>query len=254
MIFPEWVSLVLVLLVLGTVALILFARRNNTHPSGIPGFRTARVTWFIALVVGGASVLGAFTSVGAVFSGSAVTVRLPVRQFWPALPEAVDMQTPLAVVQGGGFTQADLSVSGLDMEAGLWLAGAAVAQAAVAVVVALVIARMCTALMRGSFFAPQLVSGIRQVAVVVLVGGLGWQLCQNVGGALAARQILGATAWTLSGENVVWTDIHNIIGLPAVTNEWQLNLWPVGVSLALVVLAELFRHGSKVQKDAAGLI
>lgn len=254
MVFPEWVSLVLVVLVLGTVALILFARRNNTHPSGIPGFRAAAVTRLIAWVVGGASVLGAFSAVGAVFTGGPVTVQLPVREFWPALPETVDMQTPLAVVQGGGFTQANVSVSGLDSAAGLWLAGAAVAQAAVAVVAALVVARLCTALMKGSFFAPQLVRGIRQVAAVVLVGGLGWQLCQNVGGALAGQQVLGATAWGMGGESIVWTDIHNIIGLPSVTNEWQLNLWPIGVALALLVLAELFRHGSRVQKDAAGLI
>lgn len=253
MVFPKWVSMVLVVLVLGTVAMILFTRRTP-HPSGIPGFRTARATRFIALVVAGASVLGAFTAISSIASGGPITVRIPVMQFWPALPETVDIQTPLAKVQDGGFTQADVSVSGLDQAAGLWMAGAAVAQMAVVVVACWVIARMCTALMKGTFFAPQLVRGIRQVATVVLVGGLGWQLCQNIGGSLAAQQVLGAMAWGISAETIEWMDIHNIIGLPSLTNEWHLNFWPIGAFLALIVLAELFRHGSKVQKDAAGLV
>lgn len=66
--------------------------------------------------------------------------------------------------------------------------------------------------------------------------------------------MLGATAWSVDGQTIEWTDIHTIIGLPSLSNEWQVNLWPIGVALALVVLAELFRHGSKVQQDVAGLI
>lgn len=83
--------------------------------------------------------------------------------------------------------------------------------------------------MKGTFFAPQLVRGFRPVAAVVLVG---------VGDG-RRNHLMGRHP--------------QVIGLPFLSNEWHINFWAIGVALALVVLAELFRHGSKVQQGSAGL-
>ncbi|ALE07104.1 hypothetical protein AL755_19220 [Arthrobacter sp. ERGS1:01] len=243
------------LVVLSVVALILFSGRTMAKDSdavagGTMVRLTRRIAWLYVAICG----VGALVATAETLWDAAVTVRLPVAEFWPKLPETVTIQTPLATVESGGFAWANVSVSGLDVQARLMLTGAVLAQAALAVVAGLVIIKLCTAVMNKTLFAPRLTKGVQQVAGVVLVGGLVWQGCQIFGGTMAAEQVLGATAWGQAGETIAWTDIHTMVGLPSVAYSWEFNFWPVGVALVLMVLAELFRQGSKVQQGATGLV
>lgn len=255
MVLSTWWSWLLALIVLSVVALILLSGRTTAKDSEAIGGGamvriTRRIAWLYVAVCG----VGALVAAAETLWGAAVTLRLPVAEFWPKLPESVTIQTPLATVESGGFTWATVSVSGLDVQARLMLTGAVLAQAALAVVAGLAIIKLCTAVMNKTLFAPRLITGVRQVAGVVLIGGLVWQGCQIFGGTMAAEQVLGATAWGQAGETIAWTDIHTMVGLPSVAYSWEFNFWPVGVALVLMVLAELFRQGSKVQQDAAGLV
>lgn len=254
-------SWLLVVLVLAVVAMILLAPRRNAgkppetpDPEAIAGGTMVRATRRIAWLYVAACVLGGLVSTVETLWGDAVTVKLPVAEFWPTLPDSVTIQTPLAAVEAGGFTWATVSASGLDLQTRLMLSGAVLAQAALAVVAGLVIIKLCTSVMNKTLFGPRLIRGAQQLAGVVFLGGLVWQACQIFGGTMAAEQLLGANAWGISGDTIPWTDIHNIVGLPSVAYSWEFNFWPIGVALVLLVLAELFRQGSKVQKDAAGLV
>lgn len=251
-----WWTVVVVILLLGVGLMVYFARNKGADPQATEGLKAAKVTRIVALLVAMTFAVGGLSTSFATLWGPDVTVQLPVEQFWPAIPAGVDLQTPLATVVAGGFTQATVSVNGLDTPARLWLAGAALLQALVGVTAGLIIARLCTAVLQRTLFGPQLIRGLRQVAGVVLLGGLGWQACQIVGGTLASEQVLGATSWSIDQATVGadWTDLHQIMGLPSVVTSWEVNFWPIGGALAIFVLAELFRQGNKVQKEVAGLI
>jgi len=237
-------------------SMIYLAKKRGADPEATEGHKVAKVTRIVALLVAATCAFGGLSNTFATLWGPDVTVQLPVTQFWPAIPAGVDIQTPLATVVAGGFTQAAVSVNGLDTFARLWLAGAALLQALVGVTVGLIIARLCMAVLNKTLFGAKLIRGIRQVAGVVLLGGLGWQACQIVGGTLASQQVLGASGWSIDQATVGagWSDLHQIMGLPSVVTSWEVNFWPVGVALAIFVLAELFRQGSKVQQEVAGLV
>ena len=255
MVFSTWWSWLLVILVLGTVAMILFAgRRGVKDPGAVAGHGMVRTTRRIAWIFVAVSAIAGLAEIIRTIWQDVVTVKLPVQQFWPTLPDNVTMETPLAPVEYGGFTWAMVGVSGLELDARLMLAGAVLSQVALAVVVGLTVVRLCSSLLCGTLFAPQLVRTMQQLAGVTLLAGIAWQVFQTIGGSIASEQVLGAAGWRLSSETITYTDIQSIIGLPSVSYAWEFNFWPVGAALALIVLAELFRQGNKVQKDTAGLV
>lgn len=255
MVFSTWWSWLLVILVLGIVVLVLFGgRRGPKDPDAVAGSGMVRATRRIAWLYVAFCIVGGLIAAGVTLWGREVEVRLPVAEFWPTLPANITLETPLAAVQSGGFSWAQVSVSGLGMETRLMLTGAIVVQGILAVVAGLVIINLCTAITNQTFFVPQLVKGVQQLAGVVLLGGMLWQGFEIFGGSMAAEQVLGATAWRQTAETIVWTDIHNIVGMPGIGYAWEFNFWPIGASLVLMVVAELFRQGSRVQKDAAGLV
>ena len=91
-------------------------------------------------------------------------------------------------------------------------------------------------------------------ATTIIVGGLGWQVCDAVAGGLASSQVLGATGWTLDTATLDWNDIRQLIGLPWASQDWTVNFWPIGVGLSLFAVSAVFRHGQKLHKDTQGLI
>ncbi|WP_105036699.1 hypothetical protein [Cryobacterium aureum] len=78
-------------------------------------------------------------------------------------------------------------------------------------------------------FRPALTRGINLTATTIIVGGLGWQVCDAVAGGLASFQVLRATGWTL-------------------------DFWPIWVGLALFAVAAVFRYGQKLQRDFDELV
>jgi hypothetical protein len=188
------------------------------------------------------------------FASRSVSVSLPVYEFWPALPPAATITGgPTALVTGGGFTSAQVSVSGLDVAARAWLAASSLLQGATIITIAIVVVTLCSTILRNDPFQPAVARGIRLLGITILVGGLGWQVCSGVGESLASSQVLqlGSTAF----QNVVtWDDINTIIGFPRPTPHIQVDFWPIWVGLAMLVLAAAFRYGERLQRDTEGLV
>ncbi|MGO4383239.1 hypothetical protein [Specibacter sp. RAF43] len=239
-----WSTVGFAIVLVGLAVLFTILRRRGGADPTHDGYRAttvtrvAKVTRAVAFLFVAVSTVGAASEVAANSFSPMVRVTLPVREFWPATPAGVELYNQHAQVVGGGFTQAVVSVHGLDLATRIWLTAGTLLQCAVGVIVGLLIADLCLGVLNKTLFRPGLIRGIRRIAVTVLAGGIAWQLCHLVGGNLAARQVLGA-----SGQD---------IGLPTAGFAWDINFWPIGAAMVLFVLAAAFRHGGMVPKDAAG--
>lgn len=91
----------------------------------------------------------------------------------------------------GGFTSADVTLTGLHMDAQLLLAAGHAIQGLTMVVVAVVIAFLCHRLLGGQPFKPVLAGSVMAAAVAVGVGGIAWQVFFQIGGLVSSQQALG---------------------------------------------------------------
>jgi hypothetical protein len=193
-------------------------------------------------------------SVIATFTSRAVSLSLPVQQFWPTLPAGARITGgPTAHVVGGGFTNATVSVAGLDGAARTWLAASILLQGVTVVVVALVVAGLCTTVLNGNPFRPVVSLGIRIMGITVIVGGISWQICSSVAGGIASRQVLQLGSTEIS-RSIRWHDVNTIIGFPMPSYASPVDLWPLWIGLALLALSLVFRHGIRLQRDTEGLV
>ncbi|MDQ1544109.1 MAG: hypothetical protein QOK08_1747 [Actinomycetota bacterium] len=252
MIFNWW-GLLIFLAVMGTVTAIAVRGRGNRPAfSGVP---SARITRIIAVLYSLVAAIGTVITVLQTLLSSRVSVSMPVQQFWPSLPSAVkEVQGVSAHVAGGGFSTAHVDVTGLDAAARTWLAAGELVQGSTTVLIGVVVVILCTSVIRQNPFRPVLMRGISFSAFGILIGGLVWQICGVVGGNLASNQVLGVNGWGLDTANVRWDDIHNLIGLPEASHEWNIDLWPLWIGLSLLAVSAVFRYGHRLQKETDGLI
>lgn len=251
-----WWSVLAVLGLLGAVAaLVVVNRRSATSVGSDVGLtRAVRVTRVIAIAYAALTVIGSIASIVPTLINDTVTVRLPVKQFWPSLPNTAEVTGTTADVVGGGFDHAMVVVAGLDTATRVWLAAGNVLQGATNVVIGVVVAVLCTSVIRQNPFRPALTGGINLTAAAIIVGGLGWQVCDAIAGGLAASQVLRATGWSVDVAEIDWMDMREIIGLPSEGYGWTLDFWPIWGGLALFAVAAVFRYGQELQKDADGLV
>lgn len=251
-----WWTALLVLLVLGTIAtVVVIERRSGSRPgTDVGATKAVRVTRIIAILYAVVTMLGTVADALQRLLSDAVSVRLPVKPFWPSLPSTVEVTGTTADVVGGGFDHAVVTVAGLDTAPRVWLAAGDVLQGATNVVIAVVVVMLCTSIIRQDPFRPALTRGINLTATSIIAGGLGWQVCDAVAGGLASSQVLRATGWSLDTAEIDWTDIRQVIGLPMEGHEWTLDFWPIWVGLALFAVAAVFRYGQELQRDSDGLV
>lgn len=183
---------------------------------------------------------------------------MPVRPFMPSVsPGVFDLQGPSADIVGGpGFRTGDFDVEGLDAVARAWLAAGHLANGIAVVLVLMLVASLAGRAMRSEPFARPLSGLLARTGVVLGVGGVVWQVCFIVAGNLAAAQLFGVRGFAmdedLADRN---TDLGlDASGLPAPSVEGTLEFWPIGVGLALVALAILFRSGERLQRETRGLV
>jgi hypothetical protein len=212
-----------------------------------------RLTFVIAIIYAAGTALATIGTVVALFAGQIVSVAVPVAQFWPKLyPSAHIVEGPTAKVAGGGFSLAQLSVSGLDPDTRLWYGAGDLLQGATFVIIAVAVAVLCSRLFGKQPFEARLTRTFSATAAVIIIGGLGWQICFGVAGGLASQQLFSVTEWTLKGTQLRNDNLSDI-GWPGVGANWSVDFWPVWVGLALFAIAACFRYGEKLQRDRTAL-
>lgn len=248
----NWLGLLIFFALLGAVTAIAVLRRGRRpSDSGVVGVGITRVV--AALYALGAAIGTVFVVFQDLLNES-VSVSMPVSQFWPSLPSTVRVYGVSAHIVGGGFSTAQVDVTGLDGAARIWLAAGALAQGSMATLVGVAVIILCTGVIWQNPFRPALTRGINLGAIAVMVGGLGWQVCTAVAGGLVSTQVLGANGWAFDESKVHWTDIRQVIGFPESGHQWSVDLWPVWVGLALFAVSAVIRYGQRLQKETDGLI
>lgn len=170
-----------------------------------------------------------------------VTLEIPVTLTVEETP------TDLRAEPSGRLTDAvvsaptALTVDGLGTAARIWLAAGTMIEGAVAVTLLLVVARFARQSISDTPFTPRLSRLLVAGGVTLAVGGLLGQIVSGIAGLLAHEQLFALSPEAL-GDGI------------AVPPSQTFDLWPLGVGLALVVLAGLVRSGERLQRETAGLV
>ena len=210
------------------------------------------IYWAAALE---AVVVAVFTllSAGVDLFAPAVMVAMPVRSFWPALKPSVQLDpAPPAQVTGGGFDVANVSLTGLGLDARIWLAAAELFQGTMVVAIGVSIAVLAARLVRGNPFGRVLSNTAFGTATAIGIGGILWQVCSGVGGLLVSTQVLRVTGWSIDDRDLVGDNL-NEIGWPFPAEGFSIDFWPIGAALAIVAVGIAFRYGETIQADAKQL-
>jgi hypothetical protein len=249
-------SILLIILAALLVILVVVAlvrRKSRDTPGAGPS--TLLVTRFIAVVYAALMLVITAVSVIMTLVSDAVDVMIPVRQFWPEPHPWITIdQGPTASVASGGFSLAEVTVSGLGTDARLLLAAGHTLQGLTFTVIALVVAVLCHRLLSGTAFKPALSRSVSITAMVIAVGGVLWQVCYWIGGSLASAQVLTVTGWQSDDPRAADPNFDMTTGLPEPTFAMTIDFWPIFLGLALAAVAAAFRHGERLERDTEGLV
>lgn len=254
-----WTILVLGLAAAVVVAVVVLAILAKRSPADSDRPFVLVVTRFLALIWGGITAVATIIHVAMALLGDVVRVTIPVTPFWPEPYPWITISDPIpAAVVGGGFARADLDVTGLGLDARLWLAGGHLVTGATVVLLALVVALVSHRMLERSPFQPVVARALMISAGTVALGGMAAQLCFGMGGSLASFQVLSRTGWSaqLPTEEIADYLFDHLegTGLPEAGLSISLDFWPVMVGLALAAVSIAFRHGSRLQHDTEGLV
>lgn len=242
----SWVHLLVLLIVVGLVVLMLALATRNWRRRRIDS--TVAITLSGAAIVAALLLLSAIGTVVSVLTSDTVQFTIPVNGYWPQLPDGVAVTTA-AHLEGGGFTTADVSVTGASTGARvLWALGQGIGFLVPATVAAL-IAITCFQLLRGIPFARIVVRAALVTAVVVLVGGLAADVLAQLGGSIVSHELLSVTAATGIGPD---DDILSLLPTPMMSV--TIPLWPIGAGLGFAALAAVLKYGAALQRDTEGLV
>ncbi|MEE1621579.1 hypothetical protein ACQ7DA_10335 [Zafaria sp. J156] len=195
------------------------------------------LAWLSAVL----TVLGTLVEAATAALGPAVWVPLPVAESWPRLPASASVEGATARVVGGGFTTAEVDVEGLSGVTRALLASGAVVQGGTVVVLLLLVAGLCRRQRLGTLHDGSLSRRLQGAGLLTVVAGVVWQLCLGAGANRAAEEALriDGAAWD---ESIVgWEGPGELLGFPAPGFGLQIDFWPIGLGLLLMVLAVVFR-------------
>ncbi|HEV7951681.1 MAG TPA: hypothetical protein VGP24_18110 [Glaciihabitans sp.] len=218
------------------------------------GWNPLRWTYLISLLWIASVALGTIVGVvSTLASESGIAVRIPVGHYFS--PGDIYMENPEhsgAQILSGGFTQAEVSISGLDMAARLWIAGGFLVQGVTFILIGIAIASLCSRVISGAPFHAAMTRTVRVTAIAIAAGGMAWQVLSAVGSTMAAQQTLASVTWTFPGD-VSPVDGSRYLGPPIPAGLSTIELWPVWVGIALFVLAAAFQYGDKLQRETERL-
>lgn len=259
-VLPWWLFAAL-FIVVGIVVTAFLLRKDAADPTRRDRPALLHIGRFLAFLYAGLSLIGTVVNAIAMLVNQAVEVALPVQQFWPEPYPWITLDpAPTASVVGGGFTTADVLVTGLGTDARLLLAAGNLVQGLTFVVIAAVIGILCHRLLGGSPFRPLLARSMTWAAVAIAVGGIVWQVLLEIGGSIASRQVLEFTGWRAELPTPGMMDYvgahfeTNATGLPLPYPSFQIEFWPLFLGLALAAVAIAFRRSERLQRDTEGLV
>ncbi|WEG09229.1 hypothetical protein PU630_01315 [Microbacterium horticulturae] len=242
----SWVHLLVLLAVVAIIVLVVALALRGWRRRGID--TTVGITLSGAAIVAAVSLLLAIGTVITVLASDSVHFTIPVNEYWPPLPDGVTVTTS-AHLESGGFTSADVWVTGASTAARVfWALGQGIGYLVPAAVAAL-IAITCFQLLRGVPFARMVVRAALVTAVMVLVGGVTADVLSQIGGSIVSHELLSMTAAS-------WTDPQQDIDalLPQPTMSVMIPFWPIGAGLGFAALAAVLKYGAVLQRDTERLV
>lgn len=227
--------------------------QQDLRPTGRP--RVIGVARVLSLVYLIWAVVGTTNSIFRVlFSDLAQQIALPVRPFWPQIPDGVEVvDGPIATVVGGGFTHADVLISGLGPDVRYWLAAGYLAQGLTAALIAFAIFRMLAGIGGEPGFQQAVSRAAKLAGVTIMVGGIAWQGAFAAAGSIASHQTLDYRAWntpTGSADTVNGPASYGPIGISSDPGG-TVNFWPIGIGILLLAISAGFRYVERIEATAA---
>lgn len=246
-------TLVLLGLVLLAVAGVVIGLRRP----GAGLVRFVEVVSLLTIVVAG---LSAVVTVGYSLIGNVTTFQVAVESHVPEvrLPGLV-VDRPSALITSGGVDRATLTVSGLGWAGRLLLASETLLQAAVTIVIALMVLRLARNVRVGRPF-DGLNNAVITSAVVLFVGAGLWSVVGGIGSYIAGREALEIHGMS-AAEGTIGAQLFpdtvgglSYYGWPSPTLSIVVPFWPLGIAAALALLGLAFRAGERMQADTEGLV
>ncbi|WP_147440439.1 hypothetical protein [Mycetocola tolaasinivorans] len=261
----SWVMGAVGLVIVALLVVWLFSisgetRRGRTGDI-VPAERV-RLRWTrnIAVLFAGFLGVGAVLQAGLTLWAPTLTQALPVRPFWPSLPEGAVLTGPTAQVISGEISEVTVSVEGLGFGARALLAADSLLQSSMVLVVLIAVVQICAGLLSGEAFQVRTVRWLRVGAWTFLIAGLGSQIVGQIGRYLASVQAFEITGGQWSNLTYSGT-LDSMPGVYHPSFSLDLQFWPIGVCLALLALAVAFRMGMRLtlvnqglRRDVEGLV
>jgi hypothetical protein len=229
-----------------TIVLLLMLGFAVLLVAGIGG-RGRSGPWLPRLVAGGAIVLALFNVVAGIigivgaFALDTLTLRVPVittAEFPPA-----DLRPSDAEVVSGGTEQIAmvLSVGGVDPLSRVLVAAEVAITSTVIVTLLVMVARLAQQSIALESFSPRLGRLLVIGGSVLTVGSIAGQAAASLSGARVHEQLFELSPDVISSSSYI-------------PPFWTVDLVPIGIGLALIVIAGLMRNGERLQSDTKGLV
>lgn len=181
----------------------------------------------------------------------AVPAAINVGTFWPTVNPTLKLDGVTGSVVGGGFDHASLLVSGLGLDARLWLASATFIEGLASCALGVTLALLCNRVAKGDPFDRVVPRAFTVSGVIVLVGGLLWQIFNEIAGYRVISETFDATG--AEWKNNVKGMTINSVTWPKGADGFSVSFWPITAGLALFAIAVVFRYGAKISRERAAL-
>lgn len=215
----------------------------------VAGIGSQRSTgpWLPRLVAGGAIVLALLNVVGGIvgivgaFALDTLTLRVPVIATAEVPP--ADLRASDADVVSGGTEQVAmiLGVSGVDGLSRVLVAAEVAITTAVIVTLLVMVARLAQQSIAPEPFSPRLGRLLVIGGSVLTAGSIAAQAAASLSGARVHEQLFALKPDAMTGSSYI-------------PPFWTVDLVPIGIGLALIVIAGLVRNGERLQRDTKGLV
>lgn len=225
------------------------------------GPRLVRFVEIACWVIVGVAIVWTLATIGLSLVGGTTTVEVPLAVHAPAVKvPGLSIDLPPAAIVAGGADRATLTVTGLSWTSRSLLAAATLLKGGVAIVIALIVARLGRNLQAQRPFAG-LAAPMLRGALALFVGSLAWSLLDSFGAYLAGQEALAVHSWGAEASGI-WVDSFpqkaadlSYLGWPEPAM-WSVtfSFFPLVAALALALLGLAFRAGERMQADTEGLV